>query len=210
MPQPIVYVATSNAGKLHEMKALFVAAPFALASFPGYISPVEGDVSYARNAALKAHALHAQLREAGMPAYVLADDSGLEVDALDGRPGVLTAEYGGEGATWNERRHALLAELAHLPAGEARRARFVCALHLIDDSARELTTHGAVEGEIATEERGARGFSFDAIFFYPPLARTFGELTPDEKNRVSHRAVAASSLRAILRNEEPSSEQPSG
>ena len=203
MQQPIVYVATSNAGKLHEMKALFVAAPFVLSTYPGYVSPVEGAVSYARNAALKAHTLHAQLREAGVPAYVLADDSGLEVDALDGRPGVLTADYGGVGATWNERRQCLLAELAHLPAGEARRARFVCALHLIDDDARELSTHGAVEGEICIEERGERGFSFDPIFFYPPLGRTFAELPPNEKNRVSHRAVAASSLRAILRNEDP-------
>jgi XTP/dITP diphosphohydrolase len=79
----------------------------------------------------------------------------------------------------------------------------VCALHLIDDDARELSTHGAVEGEICIEERGERGFSFDPIFFYPPLGRTFAELPPNEKNRVSHRAVAASSLRAILRNEDP-------
>jgi len=146
---PVVYVATSNAGKLREMEALFVAAPFVLASYPDYVSPAEGDASYAENAALKARALHAQLRAAGLPAYVLADDSGLEVGALDGRPGVLTAEYGGSDVPWSERRARLLAELAGVPPGEARSARFVCALHLIDDVGRELATYGAVEGEIA-------------------------------------------------------------
>jgi len=203
MQPPVVYVATSNAGKLAEMEALFVAAPFTLARYPDYVSPVEGDASYAENAALKARALHAQLRVAGLPAYVLADDSGLEVEALAGRPGVLTAEYGGSDVPWSERRTRLLAELAGVPPGEARRARFVCALHLIDDTGRELATFGAVEGEIAPEERGEDGFSFDPIFLYPPLGRTFAELSPREKNQVSHRAVAASSLRAILRNEEP-------
>ncbi len=203
MQPPVVYVATSNAGKLREMEVLFVAAPFTLARYADYVSPVEGDASYAENAALKARALHAQLRAAGVPAYVLADDSGLEVAALDGRPGVLSAEYGGSDVPWSERRTRLLAELAGVPLGEARRARFVCALHLIDDTGRELATHGAVEGEIAAEERGESGFSFDPIFLYPPLGRTFAELTAREKNQVSHRAVAASSLRAILRNEEP-------
>jgi XTP/dITP diphosphohydrolase len=199
--RPTVYVATSNEGKLREMEALFVAAPFVLATFPGYVSPAEGDASYTDNAALKAHALHAQLRAAGLPANVLADDSGLEVEALGGRPGVLTAEYGGNDVSWSERRRRLLAEVAAVPAGEARRARFVCALHLIDDGGRELSAQGAVEGEIASEERGERGFSFDPVFFYPPLGRTFAELTPQEKNGVSHRAVAAASLRSMMRGD---------
>jgi len=203
MQSPVVYVATSNAGKLREMEALFVASPFTLAHYAEYVSPVEGDASYAENAALKARALHAQLRAAGIPAFVLADDSGLEVAALDGRPGVLTAEYGGSHVPWSERRARLLAELAGVPPGAARSARFVCSLHLIDDAGRELATHGAVAGEIASEERGEDGFSFDPIFLYPPLGRTFAELTPREKNHVSHRAVAAASLRAILRNEDP-------
>jgi XTP/dITP diphosphohydrolase len=201
--RPVVYVATSNAGKLREMEALFVAAPFVLAAFADYVSPVEGDASYTDNAALKARALHAQLREAGLPANVLADDSGLEVEALGGRPGVLTAEYGGNDVSWSDRRRRLLAEVADAPAGEARRARFVCALHLIDDAGRELSAQGAVEGEIASEERGERGFSFDPIFFYPPLGRTFAELTAREKNQVSHRAVAAASLRSLMRGGEP-------
>ena len=114
---------------------------------------------------------------------------------------MLTADYGGNDVSWSERRRRLLAEVAAVPAGEARRARFVCALHLIDDGGRELSAQGAVEGEIAAEERGERGFSFDPVFFYPPLGRTFAERTPQEKNGVSHRAVAAASLRSMMRGD---------
>jgi XTP/dITP diphosphohydrolase len=193
-----VYVATKNAGKLRELEALFAGAPFELATFDAYEDPVEGDTSYADNAALKARALHAQLRRAGLTANVLADDSGLEVRALGGRPGVLTAYYGGPGLTWSGRRRALLDELARSGGGADRRARFVCALHFIDAAGRELAAMGTVEGEIAPEERGELGFSFDPVFFYPPAGRTFAELSAAEKNRVSHRAVAATVLRVAL------------
>ena len=196
-----VYVATKNAGKLRELEALFAGAPFELATFEAYADPVEGDTSYADNAALKARALHAQLRHAGVAASVLADDSGLEVFALGGRPGVLTAYYGGPGLTWSERRRRLLDELASVGAGADRRAWFVCALHFIDVVGRELATTGTVDGVIAPEESGELGFSFDPVFFYPPAHRTFAELSATEKNRVSHRAVAATKLVAMMRRE---------
>ena len=193
-----VFVATKNAGKLRELEALFAGAPFELATFDAYVDPVEGDSSYADNAALKARALHAQLRQAGLAGAVLADDSGLEVLALGGRPGVLTAYYGGPGLTWSERRRLLLEELATCGAGADRRARFVCALHFIGASSRELATTGAVDGEIACEERGELGFSFDPVFFYRPAAQTFAQLSATEKNRVSHRAIAVSKLVAQM------------
>jgi XTP/dITP diphosphohydrolase len=193
-----VYVATKNAGKLRELEALFAGAPFELATFDAYVDPVEGDTSYADNAALKARALQAQLGRAGVPGNVLADDSGLEVLALGGRPGVLTAYYGGPGLTWRERRRALLDELAASGEGTDRRARFVCALHFIDVDGREVATTGAVDGEIAPEERGELGFSFDPVFFYSPAGRTFAELSAAEKNRVSHRATAVAALRNAL------------
>ncbi len=196
-----VYVATKNAGKLREMEALFAEAPFELASFAEYEDPLEGDVSYADNAALKARALHAQLQRAGTPAHVLADDSGLEVYALDRRPGVLTAYYGGAALPWPERRKKLLAELHEALAGSPtadRRARFVCALHFIDADGRELATMGTVDGEIAPEERGEAGFSFDPVFLYPPAGRTFAEMSAEEKNRVSHRGIAAAALVAAI------------
>jgi XTP/dITP diphosphohydrolase len=192
-----VYVATRNAGKLREMEALFAGAPLELATYDAYEDPVEGDVSYADNAALKAHALHAQLRRAGIAANVMADDSGLEVFALDKRPGVLTAFYGGAELPWPERRRKLIAELAESGSTD-RRARFVCALHFISAAGREFATMGTVDGEIAAEERGELGFSFDPVFAHGPARRTFAEMESAQKNRVSHRAIAASGLVAEL------------
>ena len=134
---------------------------------------------------------------------MLADDSGLEVLALGGRPGVLTAYYGGADLPWSERRRKLLEELARHGGGADRRARFVCALHFIEAGGRELTALGTVDGEIAPAERGELGFSFDPVFFYPPAGRTFAELSADEKNRVSHRAVAAAALLDAARRSDP-------
>jgi XTP/dITP diphosphohydrolase len=188
-----VYVATTNGGKLREMGELFADAPFTLRTYHGYEEPAEGDTSYADNAALKARTLHAQLARAGVAANVLADDSGLEVAALDGRPGVLTAFYGGTGIGWSERRKHLIEELDLTGAGD-RRARFVCALHFVDLRGREFATMGTVDGEIARAEAGELGFSFDPVFVYPPAGRTFAEMSAVEKNRVSHRAIAAAAL----------------
>ncbi len=167
-----------------------------LAVYDEYRDPVEGETSYFDNARLKALALHAQLRDAGITANVLADDSGLEVLALDGRPGVATAYYGGAGLSWAERRAALLAELRDLGATD-RRCRFVCALHFVGADDRELGTFATVEGEIAMEDRGDAGFSFDPIFVYPPAGKTFAELTDEKKNAVSHRAIALKALVAV-------------
>ncbi len=194
----IVYLATGNAGKVREMEALYQDAPFSLAAYAAYEAPVEGDASYAANAALKAHALHAQLRRAGRPGHVLADDSGLEVVALDGRPGVLTAYYGGVDASWAERRRALLAEIA-ATGSDDRRARFVCALHFVAADGREFATMATVDGLVPLEERGELGFSFDAVFLYEPAGRTFAEMPAEDKNAVSHRAIAAAGLLAALR-----------
>jgi XTP/dITP diphosphohydrolase len=193
-----VYVATKNAGKLREMQALFADAPFELTTYAAYEEPAEGDVSYADNAALKAHALHAQLARAGRPGNVLADDSGLEVFALGGRPGVLTAYYGGAELPWSERRAKLIAEL-DATGSDDRRARFVCALHFVSAERREFATLATVDGQIAAEERGELGFSFDPVFAYGPDGRTFAELRAGEKNRVSHRAIAAKAILKAIR-----------
>jgi XTP/dITP diphosphohydrolase len=135
------------------------------------------------------------LRDAGIAANVLADDSGLEVRALDGRPGVATAYYGGAGLSWAQRRAALLDEMRRLGATD-RRCRFVCALHFIGAEDREIATFATVEGEVAREDRGAQGFSFDPIFVYPPARKTFAEMTDAEKNAVSHRAIAVAAFAA--------------
>lgn len=193
-----ISVATRNAGKLREMEALFAGSGFTLATYDGYVEPVEGETSYCENAALKARTLHEQLRAAELPADVLADDSGLEVRALDDRPGVLTAYYGGLGLSWPERRRRLLAELEECDPAD-RRARFVCAVHYIGDGGREFAALATVEGEVARADRGAAGFSFDPIFLYPPAGLTFAEMDETAKNLVSHRAIAVAGLLATLR-----------
>jgi XTP/dITP diphosphohydrolase len=180
-----------------ELHALFAATRFELALFPEYQSPAEGITSYTDNAVLKARALHAVLRDRGCAENVLADDSGLEVTALDGRPGVTTADYGGPGASWPERRGKLLAEVAAAPLAD-RRARFVCAMHFISADGREFGSFGSVDGVVAPAERGALGFSFDPIFLYPPAGKTFAELSDAQKNAVSHRAIATAAILAAI------------
>jgi XTP/dITP diphosphohydrolase len=192
-----VYVATTNGGKLREMQQIFKESPLELATYPAYEEPLEGDTSYAENAALKARALHAQLVRAGERGAVLADDSGIEVYAINRRPGVLTAYYGGVDAPWPQRRATLLGEVAATGSTD-RRARFVCAMHFIGEDEREFAAMGTVDGLVAREERGEAGFSFDPIFSYPALGRTFAEMSDEEKNRVSHRAIAAAGLVAAI------------
>ncbi len=191
-----VFVATKNAGKLRELQAIFAPYGWSLEAFGGYADVVEGESSYADNAARKARALHAQLRAAGVEAGALGDDSGLEVTALGGRPGVLSARYGRAGATWPERRQGLLQEVAR--RGSDRAARFVCALDFVAGDGLELTALGEIAGTIALEERGRGGYSYDPIFEYSD-GRTFAELSEGEKNAVSHRARAARSLVAAVR-----------
>jgi XTP/dITP diphosphohydrolase len=191
-----VFAATQNAGKVRELHAILARAAWDVIPFEGYVAPSEGESSYAANAALKARALAAQLREAGIhDAAAIADDSGLEVSALDGRPGVLSARYGGPSATWRERRNMLLAEV-EASGSPDRSARFVCAVHFIAPDGREIATQATVDGTIADRERGQGGFSYDAIFVYPPDGMTFGELSEVRKNAVSHRFRAARALLA--------------
>ncbi len=192
-----LYVATKNAGKMRELREIFGDSPFAPEEYAAYADVIEGESSYAENAALKARALRAQLETVGIAAAVLGDDSGLEVRALGNRPGVLSARYGGTNATWSERRRGLIGELAATGSSD-RSARFVCALHFIDAGGRETATLETIEGEVSPEERGEAGFSYDPIFLLPDRGVTFAELAADEKNRISHRARAAAALLAAL------------
>jgi XTP/dITP diphosphohydrolase len=188
----LTYVATKNRGKLAELLAIFAGSPFELRTYDAYDDPAEGETSYEDNAALKARALRAQLHAAGIAAAVLADDSGLEVAALGGRPGVLSARYGGAEATWAERRASLVAETDAAASGD-RSARFVSAIHAVLADGTVVTGFGTIDGAIAHAERGAGGFSFDAIFALPD-GRTFAELPETEKNAISHRARAAAAV----------------
>ncbi|HVR45824.1 MAG TPA: non-canonical purine NTP pyrophosphatase [Candidatus Binatia bacterium] len=192
-----VYLATRNPGKLRELKAIFAGSQLQPASYRKYAAVPEDAESYAGNALLKARALASGLQEAGLSAYALADDSGLEVDALRGRPGVHSARYAGAKIGWPERRAALLAELRGVPPYR-RSARFVCVLALIAPHREPLVVTGDVGGYILEAESGSGGFGYDALFFHPPSGRSFAALSEREKNAVSHRRRAADALLAAL------------
>jgi len=189
-------LATGNLAKAREMAALLDGVPFRirhLADFPGVVLPPEGETSYAHNALGKARVVAAATGE-----VALADDSGIEVDALCGGPGVLSARYGGAGLTDPERCHAMLEEMAGVPT-ERRGARFRCLIAIVcPREGRETTMEGVVEGVLLEAPRGAGGFGYDPIFFYPPLAKSFAEISAEEKNRVSHRAQACLRARQWL------------
>jgi XTP/dITP diphosphohydrolase len=192
------FAATKNLGKLEEMRAIFEGSELELDTYPLYQAAAEGDTSYAENAARKAASLRRQLRLAGVRAAVLADDSGIEVAALGGRPGVLSARYAGESATWPARRQKLLAELAPF-ANEERRAKFCCAMSLQLEDGRQFLGYGEVDGVVALDERGKTGFGYDPLFWYPPSGKTFAEMDDREKNGISHRRIAADALLTALR-----------
>ena len=189
-------LATANRAKAREMAALLEGIPFSilnLSDHPGITLPPEGESSYADNALGKARAVAMATGE-----MALADDSGIEVDALGGRPGVLSARYGGEGLSDPERCHVMLKEMAGLPAGR-RGARFRCLIAIVcPRRGLETTMEGVVEGVLLEVPRGEGGFGYDPLFFYPPLGKSFAELPPDEKNRVSHRAQACRLARTWL------------
>jgi len=189
-------LATANRAKAREMAALLKGVPFRiliLADFPGVSLPPEGETSYVENALGKARAVAAATGE-----LALADDSGIEVDALGGGPGVLSARYGGPGLTDPERCEAMLREMASVPY-QKRTARFRCLIAIVcPRRGRETTVEGVVEGVLLEAPRGAGGFGYDPLFFYPPLGRGFAELSAEEKNRVSHRAQACQRAREWL------------
>ncbi len=188
-------VATRNPGKLREFRSLLAPAGLEVAGLSDVSLDKECEetgLSFAENARLKASFYS---REIDLP--VLADDSGLEVFALGGRPGVYSARYAGAGATDAQRVERLLLELAS--AGCDRTARFVCALALALCGEILLESEGECNGVIADRPRGTNGFGYDPVFYFPELGRTYAELSEAEKNRYSHRARAVHDLMTNLR-----------
>ena len=192
---PRLLLATNNPGKAAEFRQLLAGCGWELvtpAELGLTIEVEETGQTYAENATLKAVEY---VRAGGL--VTLADDSGLEVDALDGRPGVLSARYAGADRTDQERVQALLEELAGVPDDE-RTARFRCVIAITDATGRVELVDGAIEGRIGHEPRGENGFGYDPIFLLPDRGMTTAELPPDEKNAISHRAVAAQKARTVL------------
>ena len=187
-------LATANRGKLAEMAAALRDLPLrviGLGDVPDVLLPPEGELSYRDNALDKARAV---ARATGH--WALGDDSGLEVDALDGGPGVVSARFGGPGLSDAGRCDALLRALAGVPAAR-RGARFRCVIALCAGH-REATVDGVVEGVVLDAPRGTGGFGYDPLFYYPALEATFAELGRDTKNAVSHRGVALARARLVL------------
>jgi XTP/dITP diphosphohydrolase len=182
----IITAATTNPGKLAELAALLAPVLEIRPAPADYTAPEETGRSYLDNARLKARALFQQTGAAA-----LADDSGLEVDALGGAPGLRSARFG---ADVESRTARLLAALA----GRDRRARFRTALVLVLADGQEVGAEGGCEGEITRAPRGGGGFGYDPVFLVPRLGRTLAQLTSEEKNRVSARAAAARALLAAL------------
>ena len=187
----ILVLATRNEGKLQEIQALlkgFDVTIQSLKDFGPLPEVIEDGETFDDNAYKKALFTAKML---GLPA--ISDDSGLVVEALDGAPGVRSARYAGEKATDEENIDKLLAELA---GKENRQAAFECVISIAVPSGPALTYEGRCEGEITRERSGSGGFGYDPVFFYPPLNKTFAELTIEEKNRVSHRGKALQELAA--------------
>ena len=191
-----LHLASSNRGKLRELEALAEPAGFELGLLPDYdrLPPhPENHSSFVLNALDKA--LYYSQASGGL---VVADDSGLVVDALGGRPGVRSARYAGPSATDDDNNGKLLEELHGMPE-EKRSARFVCALGLARQGRALAVFSDSYEGCILEAPRGRGGFGYDPIFFIPSLNRTGAELSPQEKNRWSHRGKAFAKLLAYLR-----------
>ena len=189
-------IATGNVGKLREFRSLLAGLPFALSSSAELklSSPDETGATFLANALLKAR--HAASLNGSA---AVADDSGLEVDALNGAPGIYSARYAGLGADDAANNAKLVNALAGLPY-ERRRARYRCALVFIENAAdaSPLVAEAEWEGFILDAPRGAGGFGYDPYFWLPELNQTAAELPPAEKNRLSHRGKAMRTLRERL------------
>jgi XTP/dITP diphosphohydrolase len=193
-------MATRNAGKVRELRDLLKGLGvelLSLADFPDLPEIPEEGATFAENAAAKAKEI---ARLTHLPA--LADDSGLEVEALKGRPGVFSARYArdrtkpaapGDADNWRK----LLDEMAGVPR-EQRAARFVCEIALALPDGRVFTAHGECPGSIAPEPKGEHGFGYDPVFWVPEYSCTMAELEPAVKNRISHRARALAALLELL------------
>ena len=180
---------------MRELTDLLAGIPFeirTLADYQELVMPEETGDTYEANALIKARAVAAHT---GLLA--LGDDSGIEVDALDGAPGVRSARYGGPGLDDRGRVDLLLRSIAQVPDA-GRGAHFRCVIALVGPNRGETIVEGACDGFIARESRGTEGFGYDPVFFYPPFGKTFGETPDAAKAGVSHRGRAAMAARAAL------------
>jgi XTP/dITP diphosphohydrolase len=190
-----ILLGTKSPAKLREMREILGDVPFQVLT-PEEVGPlidvVEDGATFEENACRKACELARHFNMA-----VLADDSGIEVDALGGRPGIMSHRYAGEDATDAENNLKLLAELEGV-SEDKRTARYRCAVALATPRGLQMTADGACTGLITTEPAGTNGFGYDPLFYYAPYGATFGNLDPLLKNQVSHRAEAVRKFKEML------------
>ena len=190
-----IIIATGNKGKAKEFESMFAPLGYqvlTLHDLEGAVDVEETGSTFEENAILKAESLCEQFQT-----MVIADDSGLMIDALDGRPGVYSARYAGEEKSDDANMTKVLEELKDVPK-EQRTARFYCALAVARPGEETLTVSGTVEGYIQSERQGEYGFGYDPIFYVPSLKKTMAQLRPEEKNAISHRANALATLKTTL------------
>lgn len=191
-----IVAATTNKGKIREFQEILSELGYEVVSMHDEGIDVEVEETgstFSENALIKARAVSLLC---DYP--VIADDSGLCVDAMDGAPGIYSARFAGEDATDYDRNVKLLETL---DGEENRKAQYVAAIAYISTDGTEITTEGKIEGEILTEEHGTGGFGYDPLFWCTEIKKCFGEATPDEKNAVSHRGRALKKLYEILKEE---------
>lgn len=191
-----IVLATANKGKVKELAGMLEDGRITVLSlddFPGFPDIEETGGTFAENALLKARAACVRTK-----LIALADDSGLEVDALNGAPGIYSARYAGEPKDDGRNIVKLLAELKDIP-DEARTARFRCCLAIAVPGGEEMIVEGSVEGRILRAPKGSGGFGYDPVFYLPAYGRTMAELTLEEKNRISHRAQALQTAVPLLK-----------
>jgi len=186
-----IVVATQNKGKIAEIVLALAQLPvkvLALSDFGPIPEAIENGASFMENALLKAQHYARFTNKA-----CLADDSGLEVDALQGAPGIYSARFAGDTGNDAANNQKLLAELSHIQTAE-RTARFRCVLAFVDTDGSAVTTDGVCEGYIIEKMRGQGGFGYDCLFYMPELGKTMAELSKNEKNAISHRGQALGSM----------------
>lgn len=192
-----ILLGTKNLGKVKEFNKLLADRFFEIKNLNDFqlvVEPAETGADFVANAVIKARAYAVQTGQ-----WTLADDSGLEADALSGAPGVFSARYGGANATDSEKMKKLLREIDETDSGN-RRARFVCAMALANPRGEIVyTTEGICDGEIASQPRGSNGFGYDPVFIPEGFSETFGELSENIKEQISHRARASAKIIEFLR-----------
>ena len=199
-----IIFATGNEGKMKEIREIldgltFLGEKVQILSMKEAgidIDIIEDGTTFEKNAMIKARAVAGAAKEA----IVLADDSGLVIDYLNGEPGIYSARYLGKDTSYRVKNANLVQRLEGVP-DEKRSARFVCAIAAVLPDGRELSTRGTIEGRIGYEEKGLNGFGFDPIFYVPEIGKYTAELSDEDKNRISHRGKALRAMREELEKE---------